>query len=69
MDKTDETGGTGDALRHLRQLREQARALESEAESAADPEERRRLQGEVKRLEFEIEQESMMAAGDIYPTQ
>ena len=55
--------------RHVRELREEAFALEADAERSSDPEERRRLQGEVRRLEFDSEQESMMAAGDIYPTE
>ncbi|MEE4542477.1 DUF6381 family protein [Streptomyces sp. V4-01] len=64
----DETGGTGEALRHVRKMRARAQSLEADAERSADPDERRRLQGEVERLEFDCEQESMMAAGDIYPT-
>jgi hypothetical protein len=53
--------------RHVRQLREEAFALEADAERSGDPEEREQLQQEVRRLEFDSEQESMMAAGDIYP--
>jgi hypothetical protein len=57
------------AARDVHRMREQARALEADAERAADAEERRRLQQEVRRLESDAEQESMMAAGDIYPTE
>ncbi|SEG82144.1 hypothetical protein SAMN05216223_11392 [Actinacidiphila yanglinensis] len=53
--------------RHVRELREKASALEADAERSQDPEERRKLQREVRQLEFDSEQESMMAAGDIYP--
>ena len=60
---------TGESHRHIQQMREKARELEAAAERAGDPDERRRLQQEVRQLEFAIEQESMMAAGDIYPTE
>ncbi|MCL2733745.1 MAG: DUF6381 family protein [Actinomycetia bacterium] len=60
---------TGDTHRHLQQMREQAVELEADAERSKDPEERRRLQERVRQLEFDCEQESMMAAGDIYPTE
>jgi len=63
------THETGASHRHVLQLRAQARDLEADAERSGDPEERRRLQREVRQLEFDSEQESMMAAGDIYPTQ
>jgi hypothetical protein len=53
--------------RHVREMREQAFALEADAERSGDPEQRKRLQQEVRQLEFDSEQESMMAAGDIYP--
>lgn len=53
--------------RHVRELRKKASALEADAERSQDPEERRKLQREVRQLEFDSEQESMMAAGDIYP--
>jgi predicted phage gp36 major capsid-like protein len=69
MNDTGETGGTDETRRRITEMREKARALEADAERAADPEERRRLQREVRRLEFDSEQASMMAAGDIYPTQ
>jgi hypothetical protein len=58
-----------DTHRHLQQMREQAVELEADAERSHDPEERRRLQERVRKLEFDCEQESMMAAGDIYPTE
>ncbi|MBY8881457.1 DUF6381 family protein [Actinacidiphila acidipaludis] len=60
---------TGDAHRHLQEMRDKARELEAEAERSQDPEERRRLQERVRQLELDSEQESMMAAGDIYPTE
>ncbi|WP_335980409.1 DUF6381 family protein [Streptomyces sp. CA2R106] len=53
--------------RHVRKMREEALAIEEDAERSADPQERRRLQQQVRRLEFDCEQESMMSAGDIYP--
>ncbi|MEW1861958.1 DUF6381 family protein [Streptomyces sp. NBC_00669] len=53
--------------RHVREMREEAFALETDAERSGDPKERRRLQQRVKQMEFDCEQESMMAAGDIYP--
>ncbi|MGW1892791.1 DUF6381 family protein [Streptomyces sp. NPDC002004] len=52
---------------HIRQLREQARELEQEAERATDPGERNRLKEKALRLESRSEQESGMASGDIYP--
>jgi hypothetical protein len=60
---------TGESHRHILQMREKARALEADAERSGDPDERRRLQQEVRQLELDCEQESMMAAGDIYPTE
>ena len=61
MNANDETH------RHLQRMREQAVELEADSERSKDPEERRRLQERVKQLELDCEQESMMAAGDIYP--
>lgn len=61
--------GTAESRRRIQRMREKARELAAEAEAAKDAGERRRLQEEVRRLEFATEQESMMAAGDIYPTQ
>jgi hypothetical protein len=60
---------TDESHRHIQQMREKARQLEVDAERRSDPDERRRLQREVRQLEFDSEQESMMAAGDIYPTE
>ena len=60
---------TGDAHRRLQEMRDKASELEAAAERATDPEERRRLQEQVRQLELDSEQESMMAAGDIYPTE
>lgn len=61
--------GSGQAHRRVARMREEARRLEAAAERAADPQERRRLEQEAGRLESDCEQESMMAAGDIYPTE
>jgi hypothetical protein len=63
MNETDESHS------HIRRMREQAVELEADAERTSDPEERERLQRQVRKLEFDCEQESMMAAGDIYPTE
>ncbi|WP_329139307.1 DUF6381 family protein [Streptomyces sp. NBC_01476] len=60
---------TDESHRRIQRMREKAMQVEADAERAGDPEERRRLQQEVRRLEFDCEQESMMAAGDIYPTE
>jgi hypothetical protein len=75
MDATDRADGRnamygdGEAHRRVRELRERTRRLAADAERAADPDERRRLRQEAGRLESECEQESMMAAGDIYPAE
>jgi hypothetical protein len=61
--------GTDASHRHIRQMREKALRLKADAERSSDPEECERLQREVRQLEFDSEQESMMAAGDIYPAQ
>jgi hypothetical protein len=70
-DRGDNGGGAGeqvDAMRQrLERMRARARELEADAERAGNADERRRLQGEVRQLELDSEQESMMAAGDIYP--
>jgi len=63
MSETDETH------RHIQQMRAKALKLEADAERTSDPDERERLRREVRRLESDCEQESMMAAGDIYPTE
>lgn len=62
-------GGAGEENGRIRRMREQAQDLSERAERAGDPEESGRLREEAGKLEFDCEQESMMAAGDIYPTQ
>ncbi|TQK42628.1 hypothetical protein FBY35_4056 [Streptomyces sp. SLBN-118] len=52
---------------HVRQLRQEAEGLNQEAERATDSQERQRLQDKARRLLALSEQESAMAAGDIYP--
>lgn len=54
---------------HIKELRDQARRARADAGRTTDPAERERLQQRVKRLEFDSDQESMMAAGDIYPVE
>ena len=65
----DETYGTNESHRHIQQMREMAREFEVAAKRDSDPAERGRLHRELRQLEFDTEQESMMAAGDIYPTE
>ncbi|MFI0723128.1 DUF6381 family protein [Streptomyces sp. NPDC021224] len=55
--------------RHVEQLREQAQQLEDDAAHAADAAERSSLEKRARQLESDSDQESMMAAGDIYPAQ
>ncbi|MYS24896.1 small hydrophilic protein [Streptomyces sp. SID4948] len=50
-------------------MREQARKAGQDAERTGDPAERERLRQQARQLESDSEQESMMAAGDIYPTE
>ncbi|MFI0900894.1 DUF6381 family protein [Streptomyces sp. NPDC020983] len=57
------------AHRHVEQLREQAHRLADDAAHAADAAERGRLEERARQLESDSDQESMMAAGDIYPAQ
>lgn len=52
---------------HVQELRDQAHRLADDAERAADATEREKLRQEALRLESASDQESMMAAGDIYP--
>ncbi|MFD3488663.1 DUF6381 family protein [Streptomyces sp. NPDC058665] len=59
----------GESRRHVRQMREAAVAAKAEARRTSDPEERGRLERKARQLEFDCEQESMMAAGDIYPAE
>lgn len=54
---------------HVKQLRDQAHRLEADAERAGEGAEREKLQKEARQLESDSDQESMMAAGDIYPAQ
>jgi hypothetical protein len=60
---------TGESQRHVQQMREEAVATQTKAERTGDPEERGRLEQKARQLEFDSEQESMMAAGDIYPAE
>jgi hypothetical protein len=60
---------TGESQRNVQRMREEAVATQTEAERTGDPEERGRLEKKARRLEFDSEQESMMAAGDIYPVE
>jgi Family of unknown function (DUF6381) len=55
--------------RHVQQMREEALELKADAERTADADVRKRIQREIRKLEFNCEQESMMAAGDIYPAE
>ncbi|MFD3519118.1 DUF6381 family protein [Streptomyces sp. NPDC058653] len=57
----------GEAWQHVGQMREAASAAQAEAERTSDLEERGRLERKARQLESDSEQESMMAAGDIYP--
>lgn len=57
----------GESRRRVGQMRAAAVAAQAEAERTDDPEERGRLERKARQLEFDSEQESMMAAGDIYP--
>lgn len=54
---------------HVEQLRDQAHRLAEDAERAGDATEREKLRREARQLESDSDQESMMAAGDIYPAQ
>jgi hypothetical protein len=60
---------TGPSHAHIEALREEARDLRSAAERSSDPDERERLKQRARQLDSDSEQESMMAAGDIYPTE
>lgn len=61
--------GTQDAHEDIQRMRDEARRLAADARRTGDPDERGRLRERIRRLEFDIAQESMMAAGDIYPTE
>ncbi|MDX3378544.1 DUF6381 family protein [Streptomyces cyaneofuscatus] len=50
-----------------RQMREKAQQLAEAAERATDPEERQRLEKKSRTIRDRSEQQSSMAAGDIYP--
>ncbi|WOP07265.1 DUF6381 family protein [Streptomyces cyaneofuscatus] len=50
-----------------RQMREKAQQLAEAAERATDPEERQRLAKKSRTIRDRSEQQSAMAAGDIYP--
>ncbi|MFE2378907.1 DUF6381 family protein [Streptomyces sp. NPDC059398] len=63
MSGADESGG------RVRQMRAKAKDLKEAAERSTDPEERRRLNEKASRLDRQSEQESSMAAGDIYPSE
>jgi hypothetical protein len=66
MNEMDETG---EVHREIQQMRARARELTADAERTSNAEERERLRQEARKLEFTSEQESMMAAGDIYPAE
>lgn len=53
----------------LRQMRDKADELERQARDAGDPDERKRLHDKAERIKGQCDQESMMRAGDIYPTE
>lgn len=63
MSDTDETRS------RIRQMRAKAQDLKQTAEQTNDPDERRRLTEKAGKLERQSEQESDMAAGDIYPSE
>nr|WP_329038429.1 DUF6381 family protein [Streptomyces sp. NBC_01725] len=67
MDRGSIMNETGASRRRLQQMREEAAATQARAERTGDPDERGRLERKARQLEFDSEQESMMAAGDIYP--
>jgi hypothetical protein len=69
MPEQTATTGQEAAHRHVEQLREQAQRLAADAERAGDAAERSRLEEQARQLESDSDQESMMAAGDIYPAQ
>ncbi|MFJ7327675.1 MULTISPECIES: DUF6381 family protein [Streptomyces] len=50
-----------------RQMREKAQQLAEAAERATDPEERQRLEKKSRTIRDRSEQQSAMAAGDLYP--
>ncbi|MFD3969667.1 DUF6381 family protein [Streptomyces cyaneofuscatus] len=50
-----------------RQMREKAQQLAEAAGRATDPEERQRLEKKSRTIRDRSEQQSAMAAGDIYP--
>ncbi|MFI0595633.1 DUF6381 family protein [Streptomyces griseus] len=50
-----------------RQMREKAQQLAEAAERASDPHERERLEKKSRTIQDRSEQQSAMAAGDIYP--
>ncbi|MFJ6075134.1 DUF6381 family protein [Streptomyces sp. NPDC093065] len=59
----------GEARARLQQMRDKAQELNAAAERADDPDERKRLKEKAQRLQSQSEQESMMRAGDIYPSE
>ncbi|MET9532970.1 MULTISPECIES: DUF6381 family protein [unclassified Streptomyces] len=61
--------GSGESGSRVQQMRAKAQDLKQAAERSADPEERRRLNEKASRLDRQSEQESSMAAGDIYPSE
>ncbi|WP_327294003.1 MULTISPECIES: DUF6381 family protein [unclassified Streptomyces] len=61
--------GAGESGRRIQQMRAKAQDLKQAAERTTDPEERRRLKDKASRLDRQSEQESGMAAGDIYPSE
>ncbi|MCX4722395.1 DUF6381 family protein [Streptomyces sp. NPDC090052] len=61
--------GVGESGKRIQQMRAKAQDLKQAAERTTDPEERRRLKDKASRLDRQSEQESGMAAGDIYPSE
>ncbi|WP_328334222.1 MULTISPECIES: DUF6381 family protein [unclassified Streptomyces] len=61
--------GAGESGKRVQQMRAKAQDLKQAAERTTDPEERRRLKDKASRLDRQSEQESSMAAGDIYPSE
>ncbi|NDZ78334.1 small hydrophilic protein [Streptomyces sp. SID10853] len=61
--------GAGESGSRVQQMRAKAQDLKQAAEQTTDPEERRRLKEKAGRLDRQSEQESSMAAGDIYPSE
>ncbi|WP_328321283.1 DUF6381 family protein [Streptomyces sp. NBC_00388] len=59
----------GESGSRVQQMRAKAQDLKQAAERTTDPAEQRRLKDKARRLDRQSEQESDMAAGDIYPAE